>query len=324
VIDVVLGIDVSKNALDVSMSGCNKIRARSFVNSGHGWRHLLDWPVTQKIQRVHACLESTGRFSLGIACALHEAGHVVSIVNPAQIRDFARTKLGRNKTDGVDASHIREYCELFKPQPWAPPSNAHRTLGELQTIRAGIIAGLTEWKNRRNSGIVDAVAQSLADVTIAHFANQLEAVDEAIAQTIDDDPDLRRQRDLLLSISGVGETLAGVLLAELPGPNVLRSSSEVVAYAGLNPRLHQPGTSTNRITSISKIGNAVLRSALYMPAMSAMRYNPAIVALVTRLKARGRLKPKQIVVAAMRKLLVLCFGVLKTGKPFDPAIAMGC
>jgi transposase len=100
VIDGVLGIDVSKNALDVSTSGCNKIRARSFVNSVHGWRHLLDWLVTQKIQRVHACLESTGRFSLGIACALHEAGHVVSIVNPAQIRDFARTKLGRNKTTG--------------------------------------------------------------------------------------------------------------------------------------------------------------------------------------------------------------------------------
>jgi transposase len=318
VIDGVLGIDVSKNTLDVSMSGCHKIRARSFVNSAHGWRH------TQKIQRVHACLESTGRFSLGIACALHEAGHMVSIVNPAQIRDFARTKLGRNKTDGVDASHIREYCELFKPQPWAPRSNAHRTLGELQTIRAGIIAGLTQWKNRRNSGMVNAVAQSLADVTIAHFASQLEAVDEAIAQTIDNDPDFRRQRDLLLSISGVGETLAGAVLAELPGPNVLRSSSEVVAYAGLNPRLYQSGTSINRVTSISKIGNAVLRSALYMPAMSAMRYNPAIVALVTRSKAQGRLKPKQIVVAALRKLLVLFFGVLKTGKPFDPAIAMGC
>ena len=78
------------------------------------------------------------------------------------------------------------------------------------------------------------------------------------------------------------------------------------------------------MTRISKIGNAVLRAALYMPAMSAMRYNPAIAALVARLKSRGRLKPKQIVVAAMRKLLVLCFGVLKTGKPFHPAIAMGC
>jgi transposase len=325
VIDGVLGIDVSKNVLDVSMSGgCNKVRARSFVNSADGWRHLLDWLITQKIQRVHACLESTGRYGLGIACALHEAGHVVSIVNPAQIRDFARTKLGRNKTDEVDAAHIREYCELFKPKPWAPPSEAHRRLGELQTIRSGIVAGLTEWKNRKSSGMVDAVAQSLADVTISHFTSQLEAVDEAIAQTIDNDSGLRRRRNLLLSISGVGEALAGVVLAELPGPDVLRSSAEVVAYAGLNPRLHQSGTSINRMTSISKIGNAVLRAALYMPAMSAMRYNPAIIALVTRLKSQGRLKPKQIVVAAMRKLLVLCFGVLKTGKPFDPATATGC
>ena len=324
VIDGVLGIDVSKNTLDASMSSCNKVRSKSFANSPDGWRHLLGWLIGQKIRRVHACLESTGRYSLGIACKLNEAGHVVSIVNPAQIRDFARTKLGRNKTDAVDASHIREYCELFKPPPWAPPSHAHRQLGELQTIRAGIVAGLTEWKNRKNSGMVDAMAQSLADATISHFTSQLAAVEKAIAQAIDNDSDLRRKRDLLLSISGVGETLAGVVLAELPGPDVLRSSAEAVAYTGLNPRRHQSGTSIDRLTRISKIGNAVLRAALYMPAMSAMRYNPAIVALVTRLKAKGRLNPKQIVVAAMRKLLVLCFGVLKTGRPFDPALAMGC
>jgi transposase len=324
VIDGILGIDVSKNTLDASLSSRNRVRARSVANSSDGWRDLLDWLTSEKIRRVHGCMESTGRYSLGIACALYEAGHIVSIVNPAQIRDFARTKLGRNKTDEVDAAHIREYCELFKPQPWVPPSEAHRRLAELQTIRSGIVAGLTEWKNRKGSGMVDSVAQSLADVTISHFSSQLEAVDEAIAQTIDNDSGLRRKRDLLLSINGVGETLAGVVLAELPGPDVLRSSAEVVAYAGLNPRQHQSGTSIDRVTRISKIGNAVLRAALYLPAMSAMRYNPAVVALVARLKSRGRLKPKQIVVAAMRKLLVLCFGVLKTGKPFDPAIAMGC
>jgi hypothetical protein len=126
----------------------------------------------------------------------------------------------------------------------------------------------------------------------------------------------------IFCISGVGETLAVVVLAELPGPDVVRSSAEVVAHVGLNPRRHQSATSIDRLTRISNIGNAVLRAALYMPAMSAMRYDPAIIARVTRLKSRGRLKPKQIVVAAMRKLLTLCFGVLKTGKPFDSAIAM--
>jgi transposase len=99
VIDGILGIDVSKNVLDVSISG--KVRSKNFVNSSDGWRHLLEWLIAQKIRRAHACLESTGRYSLGVACALYEAGHVVSIVNPAQIRDFARTKLGRNKTDEV-------------------------------------------------------------------------------------------------------------------------------------------------------------------------------------------------------------------------------
>jgi transposase len=109
-----LGIDVSKNTLDVSISSCTKVRTKSFANTSDGWHHLLDWLVGQKIRRVHACLESTGRYSLGIACALYEAGHIVSIINPAQVRDFVRTKLGRNKTDGIDASRIREYCELFK------------------------------------------------------------------------------------------------------------------------------------------------------------------------------------------------------------------
>ena len=126
--------------------------------------------------------------------------------------------------------------------PWAPPSEAHRRLGELQTIRSGIIAGLTEWKNRKNSGIVDAEAQALADATILHFTSQIGAVDKAIALAIENDSDLRSKRDLLLSISGVGDTLAGVMLAELPGPDVLHSSGEVVAYAGLNPRQHQSGT----------------------------------------------------------------------------------
>ncbi|MGD0106224.1 MAG: transposase [Rhodopila sp.] len=109
---------------------------------------------------------------------------------------------------------------------------------------------------------------------------------------------------------------------EMPEPEVLRRSSEMVAYAGLNPSHHRSGTSIDRPTRISKIGNATLRSSLFMPALSAMRFNPAVAALATRLKQAGRLTPKQIVVAAMRKLLVICFGVLKTGKPFDPAIAM--
>ena len=320
--DAVLGIDVSKDTLDVDCARGQRKQRRSLANSPEGWQELVDWLKTMGVKQAHVCLEATGRYSLGVAWALHKAGHMVSIVNPAQIRDFARTKLGRNKTDKVDAALIREYAEIFNPRPWVPPSPAMHRLCELQTMRAGIIGSLTEWKNRHGSGLSDDTARTLAEATIRHFTAQLEALDKAIAETLDSDPELRRQRDLLLSISGVGETLAGIVLAELPGPGVLRRSTEVAAYAGLNPSHHRSGTSIDRPTRVSKIGNANLRSALYMPALAAMRFNPAVAALVRRLKAAGRLKPKQIVVAAMRKLLVLCFGVLKSGRPFDPKIAM--
>jgi transposase len=320
--DAIVGIDVSKETLDVNCARGQRRQGKIFANTPEGWKLVLSWLKAMGSKQAHICMEATGRHSLGVALALHDAGHIVSIVNPAQIRDFARTKLGRNKTDKIDAALIREYAALFNPQPWKPPSLAMQRLCELQTVRAGILKNRAEWQNRIASGFGDSTATRLAAMTIEHFTTQLEAIDRAITETINPDIELRRRRDLLLSIMGVGETLAGVLLAEMPAPGVLRRSGQMVAYAGLNPSHYRSGSSIDRPTRISKIGNATLRSALDMPALSAMRFNPAVAALVARLKSAGRLKPKQIVVAAMRKLLVLCFGVLKTGKPFEPTIAM--
>jgi len=317
-----IGIDVAKDTLDVSVFCGGKPLSKQFANDEQGFSALVGWLKYRKLGRVHACLEATGRYSLGVALALHDAGHAVSIVNPAQIRDFARTKLGRNKSDKVDAGHIREFGAAFRPPLWRPPSPALRRLCELQTMRAGFLASRIEWQNRAGSLGTDAGARSLADATIAHFVAQIGAVDQAIAETIDNDDDLRGKRDLLLSIDGVGPALAALVLAELPEPAVLGRSSAAVAYAGLNPRQFQSGTSVNRPTRVSKIGNAVLRAGLYMPAMVAMKHNAAVAALAARLRAQGRLKPKQILVAAMRKLLVICFGVLKSGRPFDAALAM--
>ena len=317
-----IGIDVAKDTLDVSVFTGGKALSKPFPNTEKGFAALIDWLAHRKLGRVHACLEATGRYSLGVALALHAAGHVVSIVNPAQIHDFARTKLGRNKSDKVDAGHIRQFGDTFRPPAWQPPSPALRRLCELQTMRAGFVASRVEWQNRAASLGADAAGRALAETTIAHFAAQIAAINQAIAETIDTDDDLRGKRDLLLSIDGVGQTLAALVLAELPAPDVLGSSAAAVAYAGLNPRQFQSGSSINRPTRISKIGNAVLRAGLYMPAMVAIRHNKAVAALAARLRAQGRLTPKQILIAAMRKLLVICFGVLKSGRRFDPALAM--
>jgi len=154
---------------------------------------------------------------------------------------------------------------------------------------------------------------------IGHLEDQLAAIDAEIEKTADDDEELTAKRDLLRSIPGIGPVAAATILAELPDVKDLGQARRAVAYVGLNPSLRQSGTSVNAPARISRIGHAGLRTALYMPALAAMRHNPLVAALCKRLKEAGRLKPKQIVVAAMRKLLQLCFGVLKTGQAFNPS-----
>src|SRR5271165_5734426 len=212
--DAIVGIDVSKKTLDAYCARGQRKQGRTFANTPDGWQLVRAWLKAMGSKQAHVCMEATGRHSLGVALALHDAGHVVSVVNPAQIRDFGRTKLGRNKTDKVDAALICEYAELFKPGPWTPPSPAMRRLCELQTMRAGIIRSRTEWKNRIGSGLGDSTATKLAAATIDHFTSQLEAIDRAIGETIEQDAELRGRRDLLLSVIGVGETLAASLMAE--------------------------------------------------------------------------------------------------------------
>ena len=277
---------------------------------------MLRWLKDLGVDQVHACLEATGRYGDGLALHLHDAGHRVSVVNPAQIKHFGRAKLGRNKTDRADAALICDYCRLFEPAAWTPPSAALRQLRDLVRTREALTASRVEWTNRRNSGQGSAAADAAMAAVIARLEAEIVALDQAIEDAIGQNEDLRARHDLLISVPGIATHTAAVILSEMPGPEVLRTAREAAAYAGLNPSHRQSGSSLDAPSRISRIGNATLRAALYFPALAAIRWNPLV--LRQRLKDQGRLKPKQIVGAAMRKLLHLCFGVLKTGKPFDP------
>src|SRR5919206_3434922 len=312
-----LGVDIAKRKFDVAILWDGRKRAKVFANEPAGWRQLCEWLRTLGLDQVHACLEATGRYGEGLAQALHEAGHRVSLINPAQIKHFARTKLGRNKTDKLDAFLIAEYGRLFEPVAWTPPSPALQQLRDLVRTREALQTALTEWQNRREAGPHAPAADAAMLGIIDGLQRELAAVRDAIGAMMADDEELRRRRDLLISIPGIGEATAASILSELPGSDVLRSARQAAAYAGLNPSQHRSGSSVDRPARISRIGNAALRAALYFPALAAMRCNPAVAALRARLAAQNRLKPMQIVAAAMRKLLHLCYGVLKTGRPFD-------
>jgi transposase len=160
-----------------------------------------------------------------------------------------------------------------------------------------------------------AVKASIREV-IATLDDQIAQVEKEIRRHFDDHPDLKRKRDLLTSIPGIGETTAGSLLAEIPHLDRFESAKAVAAYAGLSPRQRCSGSSVHGRPRLCKTGNSRLRKALYMPAIVALRFNPILRVFADRLAAVGKHK-RLIIGAVMRKLLVLAYGIIRSGKRFD-------
>ena len=314
------GIDIGQATCDVSICLHGSPRARTFRNTAAGWHELDAWLQQLGLAPAHVCLEATGRLWVGIAVHLHGAGHRVSVVNPAQIKHFIRSKLTRSKTDRIDCNGIREFAETFDPAPWTPPSEALEDLRDLMGTRDQLVSMATALSNRLGCGQRNETAAGIECRVLETLRHELKQLETAIDAVIRHDPRFDADRALLVSIPGIGAQAAAVVLAEMPGPDVLRGGAQAAACAGLNPAHRSSGKRVGA-TPISRIGNAVLRAALYLPTLAAMRANPVIKAFADRLRAKTRLVKKQIVVACMRKLLVLCLGVLKTRKSFDPAYA---
>ena len=162
----------------------------------------------------------------------------------------------------------------------------------------------TQQTNRLKSGVTSAAVIEHLHQHIAYIEEQIAEIEQQIKAVIDDDAQLSHDFALLISIKGVGFITAAIFLAE--GIGSYRSARALTAHAGLNPKYHSSGSSVNRPPELSKIGSARLRKALYLPALSALRWNPCVKALADRLKAQNR--PKMVIVgAAMRKLLTSCF-----------------
>jgi transposase len=316
--DAVLGIDIAKAKFDVALQFPDgRVRRKSLPNTPAGFTALGAWLEQHHVDRVHACLEATGTYGEAVATWLHDAGHQVSVVNPMTIHAYALSRLSRTKTDRTDAALIAQFCATQAPARWTP---APREIRELQALIRRVEA-LNEMRiqetNRLGSGAATpAVVRSLETV-IATLTDEIAAVQQQIRDHFTQHPGLRAQRDLLISIPGIGEATAAVLLAELFDKQY-RSARQAAAFAGLVPRIAESGTLKRR-GRLSKIGPGRLRKALYFPALAGLRFNPTLQALRLRLRANGKV-PMVIVGAAMRKLIHLAYGVLKSQRPYDPTI----
>ena len=178
-------------------------------------------------------------------------------------------------------------------------------------------ADRTRELNRKQSGLTVQVVLDNIEAHISFLNEQIATIEKRIDELIENDPDLHQQRDLLTSIPGIDDTTAALFLAEVPDVTRFESAAQLAAYAGLTPRQHDSGSSIHRRGRLAKTGNVRLRTAFFMPALAAMRYNLIVQTLVARLTDRGKNR-MAIVGAVMRKLIHLAFGVLKHKKPFDP------
>ena len=316
-IQSVVGIDVSKDTLDVVLLKEETNVYASFSNNPVGFGKLARWLISQDAGQVHACLEATGQYGDGVAEYLYQAGHAVSVVNPARIKRYGDSKLHRNKTDKADAALIAEFCRKENPALWTPLPIYLKQLRQMVRRLENLQANYQQEYNRLSSGVTDTwVVDDIQD-HLKELSKRIKALKKAIFQVITDTAELKERFDLLLTIPGIGKLTAARLLAEMGDITCFEDAPQLAAYAGLNPKGFRSGSSVHKKTRISKEGRALLRRILYMPAIVACKCNPIIHTFCDRLAHRG-LPKMAIVAAAMRKLLHLVFGVLKHKQPFDP------
>jgi transposase len=313
----ILGIDISKAKFDVALLVAGKVKkTHIFENAPDGFKALSSWLLKQGITTVAACMEATGCYGDALATYLYDQGFVVSVVNPAQIKSFGGAQLKRAKTDKADAKLIAQFYQQMSPDHWSPPPLHVR---ELQALvqRLSALAQMEGQEQNRMDTAPAVIRPSIATV-LATIKAEIKAVETMIHDHIDRHPDLKDQSELLESIPGIGKATIFRLLAFIGDVQRFDHAKALAAFVGLNPTVHQSGSSVRGKPHLSKKGNSLLRRALYMPAIVARRYNPVIKTFADRLKKAG--KPNMVIIGAvMRKLLHIIYGVLKSGMPFDPS-----
>ena len=240
--------------------------------------------------------------------------HAVSIVNPTAIKGFGQSDLSRTETR---KGRRRAHCTLL-------PCDEAAALGASEPVTTAFAAfgppsrGPDRDARPRRKSVARTGRERGSRVDRDDDRVKIAEIDAEIAETIDQDPTLRANHELLESIPGIGERVATTLLGELPTLKEFCSGKAVAALVGLSPREFRSGSSVSA-SWVSKAGNSHVRRVLYMPALGAMRFNSVLIAFSNRLRANGK-RPKQIIVAVMRRLLVIAYGVLKSGKPFEMAL----
>jgi transposase len=313
-----MGVDISKDTLDVCLTTGSGYHHHTFANTTAGFSQLVSWQQQLAPEACcHYCLESTGPYGQSLALFLAEGDQRVSVVNPSRVKHFSLSQGNRNKTDRADARLLCDFCVRESPSLWRAAAPEVRELLSLMRRLDEIAAHKQQEVNRLQAPTLPKHVLHSVQNLIKFLDKETKRLEREVKSHIDRHPDLKNDLDLLTSVPGIGETTALRILCEMPDVDQFASAKQVAAYAGLSPREHRSGKSVRKRTRINKAGNGRLRKAMYFPALTATRHNPLVQAFYHRLLERG-LCPMAALAACMRKLLMIAYGVLKHQQPFSP------
>lgn len=308
-----VGIDVSKDQLDVCVRPENTVR--SFGNDETGWTALRELLLPLQAERV--VLEATGGYEVALAAVLHAAGLPVVVVNPRQVRDFARATGELAKTDRIDAGILALFAERIRPDLRPMPDETALELRALVARRRQLIEMLMSERNRLR--LARAAVQRDIQKHVRWLEQRLKDLDGQLRDAVQASPLWRSKEDLLRTIPGIGPVVSRTLLAELPELGHL-NNREIAKLVGLAPLARDSGTMRGRRTVWG--GRASVRSSLYMAALVGSRSNPVLRDYYQSLLARG--KPKKLaLIACARKLLIISNSILHNQQPWNPNYAHG-
>lgn len=305
-----VGIDVSKDRLDVHVLPSK--RAFAVARNGEGLDRLVG--ALSELAPALIVLEATGGFELTVAAALAGAGLPLAVINPRQIRDFARATGRLAKTDALDAAIIALFADRIRPEPRPVAEAEAQALAELVARRRQLIEMIGMEANRRRQARAPKVQRTL-EATLKTLEAQLAELDREIDDMVRGSPAWRAADDLLTSVPGVGDVTARTLIAELPELGRL-DRRRLAALVGIAPLNRDSGQRRGHRAIAG--GRTAVRNVLFMATLTAIRWNPVIKAHYAQLTARGR--PKKVaIVACMRRLLGILNAIIRTASPWQPA-----
>ncbi len=299
-----IGIDVSKATLDCACLEEDAMSAQRFANNEAGHRDLLLWVRSRGVQLL--VLEATGGYEAAVVAALATAGLPVAVVNPRQVRDFAKATGTLAKTDRIDAAVLARFARSIRPQVRAPKAEELSALEAILVRRRQLVDMLTAEQNR-HAQARGSIARQI-DKHVTWLKRQIDDVDGDLNGMIERSSLMQRRVDVLTSVPGVGRVTALSLVAQLPELGQV-NEKQISALVGVCPFNRDSGTMRGKRTIWG--GRAPVRAALYMAALVATRHNPVIRDFYQRLLAAGKAK-KLALVACMHKLLLILNAMLKT------------